>query len=513
MIVVVAFLSGIMFTTVGANIIDMGDRVGVETQAAEGTLIQDRLPSAADLEDAFTQVAERVNPTVVQIRAEQIPDRRQQENGQRQNPFEGTPFEDFFGDFGFNGPQQPMPRSGLGSGVIIRGDGYVLTNNHVVEGMDELTVVMMDGTRYDAEIIGNDPVSDVAIIKIDASGLPFISVGDSDNVKVGQWVMAFGSPLSENLSNTVTAGIISATGRIQGGMGRPGPTDQTRPSTTHNFIQTDAAINPGNSGGPLVNLRGELVGVNTAIISRTGGNQGIGFAIPANTARSIADQLIESGRVERGRLGVSYGPASESLIEALDLPRGAAVIERVMPGTSADRSGIQAGDIIVRVNGNDLTNHNQLSLWIGNMKPGDTVELTVNRDGDEETFEVELGGWPGTDEEEPQTASAPASNREQMMQDLGITLGNITPQLAQQAGFEEEVEGVIVTNVDPASYAYREANLQRGAVIVEVNRQRVRNLDDFEEAYEAVEEGDSFLVRLQTPDGGAYVTALRKPAS
>jgi len=509
-IVVVAFFSGIMFTTVGANIFDLGDRVGVETRAADGTLINQPIASAANLEDAFTQVAERVNPTVVQIQAERIPESGMQD-GQRQNPFEGTPFEDFFGDFGPNVPQQPQPRSGLGSGAIIRADGYVLTNNHVVSGMDELTVVMMDGTEYDADVIGTDPVSDVAVIKIDADDMPFISLGNSDDIRVGQWVMAFGSPLDERLSNTVTAGIISATGRIQGPIG-PQPSGAEGPSPTHNFIQTDAAINPGNSGGPLVNLRGELVGVNTAIVSRTGTSAGIGFAIPVNTVRTISDQLIESGRVERARLGVAYLPASESLIEALDLPRGAAVIENVNPGSPAEVAGLQPGDIIVGINGNALTNHQQVSLWIGTLKPGDDVELTVNRDGDEETYDVELGGWEVEESEQPTAEGPPATSRDQMMQSLGITLSDVTPQLARQAGFEEAVDGVIVTNIDPASYAARDAGLQRGALIVEIDRQPVRNLDDFEEVYEGIEEGDSFLVRLRMPDGGAYVTALRKPA-
>lgn len=510
-IVVVAFLSGIMFTTVGANIFDVGDKVGVESRAAEGTLIDEPDASAADLEDAFTQVADRVNQTVVQIRAERMPEDRAQD-GQRQNPFEGTPFEDFFGDFGFNMPQQPQPRSGLGSGAIIRQDGYIVTNNHVVAGMDELTVMMMDGTEYDAEVIGTDQVSDVAVIKIDAQDVPFISLGNSDDVKVGQWVMAFGSPLRRDLSNSVTAGIISATGRLQGRMGRA-PTGQNGPTPTHNFIQTDAAINPGNSGGPLVNLRGELVGINTAIISQTGGYQGIGFAIPVNTVRSVADQLIETGRVERARLGVQYGAASESLVDALDLPRGAAVVSSVVPGSPAEEAGLQPGDIIVSINGNELTNHQQLSLWIGNMQPGDEATLTVNRDGDVETFEVELGGWEGSDEQEVTADREPDTNRDRMMQDLGITLADVTPQLAQQAGFEEDVQGVMVTNVDPASYAAREAALQRGAVIVEVDRERVGDLQEFENVYEGIEAGASFLVRLRTPDGGAYVTALKKPAS
>ena len=511
-IMVAAFLSGIMFTTVGANIFDLGNAIGTPSQAADGTLIQNPSSDALDLQNAFTQVADRVNPTVVQIQSERLVTREDQ-GGQQRNPFEGTPFEDFFGGFGYNQPQQPMPRQGMGSGAIIREDGYILTNNHVVEGMDELTVVMMDGTEYQAEIVGADPVSDVAVVKIDAEGLPFVSIGNSDEVKVGQWALAFGSPLRQDLSNTVTSGIISATGRVQGGAGyRPGMQETPAgPTPTHNFIQTDAAINPGNSGGPLVNLRGELIGVNTAIISRTGGFQGIGFAIPSNTAHEIAQQLIETGRVERGRLGVQYSAASESLIDALDLPRGAAVIGQVEPGSAADEAGLQSGDVIVSVNGQELTNHQQLSLWVGQMSPGEEVEITVNRDGDLETFEVELGEWQGQTAEAGQEEAAERSSREQMMEDLGLTLANITPQLAQRAGLEEAVDGVIVTNVNPASDAYREAGLRGGNVIVEIDRQRVRNLSEFENVYEGIEPGDTFLVKLRTPGGGTNVTALTKP--
>lgn len=505
-LIVVAFLSGIMFTTVGANIFDLGDKVGVETRAAEGTAIDNDLPGVADLEDAFTEVADRVNPTVVQITAEQLVS-----NGDRQrNPFEGTPFEDFFGPFQFDSPQQPGPRTGLGSGVIIRQDGYILTNNHVVDRADELTVVMMDGRRYPAEIVGADAVSDVAVIKIDENNLPFVSFGDSDNIRVGQWVMAFGSPLSESLSNSVTAGIISATGRLQGGFSRG--SDGQGPSQIHNFIQTDAAINPGNSGGPLVDLTGRLIGINTAIISRSGGYQGIGFAIPVNTVRTVSEQLMETGRVDRARLGVQFGPASESLIRALDLPRGAAVVSSVTPGSAADRAGLEAGDVIVEVNGEQLTNHLQLSQWIGAMRPGDEATLVVMRGEERRTFDVQLGGW----DVEAETASnntgdRDQSGRTQMMQELGFRLSDITPELARRAGLESNIDGVIVTEIDPSSQAYRDANITQGSIIVEIDRRPVGNLSEFEEAYRDIEPGRTFLVKLMTGDEQTYITALTKP--
>ena len=504
-IVVVAFFSGVMFTTVGANIFGLDEGIGTRTLAADGTAIDRDLSSVADFQDAFMEVAERVNPTVVQISSERLVGG---ENGQVRNPLEGTPFEDFFG--GFEGPQQPRPQTGLGSGVIIRSDGYIITNNHVVEGADVVTVVMMDGTRHEAEVIGTDAVSDVAVIKVEANNLPFISLGNSDDVRVGQWVMAFGSPLSASLSNTVTAGIVSATGRLQGGFATP---DQEGPSQIHNFIQTDAAINPGNSGGPLVDLNGRLVGINTAIVSRTGGNLGIGFAIPVNTVDYVAEQLIETGHVERARLGVSFGPASESLIEALDLPRGAAVISGVTQGSAAEQAGMEPGDIIVSVNDQELTNHLQLSQRIGAMQPGDTAEFTVVRNEERISFDVQLGGWENADgpDRTADRSSGEASARTQMMEELGFRLSNLTPELAQRAGLEEEVEGVMITDINPSSDAYRSADLRRGQIIIEIDRQRVRNLDEFEEAYRDIDGGDSFLVRLYTGPDQTYITALTKP--
>jgi serine protease Do len=286
--------------------------------------------------------------------------------------------------------------------------------------------------------------------------------------------------------------------------------EATGPSQIHNFIQTDAAINPGNSGGPLVNLRGELVGINTAIVTRTGGNQGIGFAIPVNTVRLVADELIETGRVERARLGVAYGPATESLIDALDLPRGAAVVSSVESGSAADEAGVEAGDIITSINGKELSNHLQVSQIIGGMKPGETATLSINRNGDTRTVRVRLGGW-----EAGQTASANGTSpsaRGETMEELGLSLSSVTPDLARRAGYEDPIDGVIITDVDPSSQAYRDARLRSGQVIVEVNRQRVRNLGDFEKVYREIDEGESFLIRLQSPDNQTNITALTKPS-
>jgi Trypsin-like serine proteases, typically periplasmic, contain C-terminal PDZ domain len=352
-----AFFAGILFATAGANLFGAGDLVGTSGQAARldgSTAVeQEAAPTGPQsFQTAFTEVSESVNPAVVQIRAQKTVERRMR------NPFEGTPFEDFFG--GPRGPDREGPlRQGLGSGVVIRSDGRIVTNNHVVENAERLSVVTLNGTEYNAEIVGTDPFSDLAVIKVDATDLTAISFGDSDGLKTGQWVLAFGSPLSENLNNSVTAGIVSAIGRLQSTPQRRRRQNQQEReiSPIQNFVQTDAAINPGNSGGPLVNLSGELVGINTAIASRTGGNQGIGFAIPSNTVERVATQLIEEGEVQRAQLGVRYSAASQSLIENNDLPTGAAVINQTEDGSPADEAGLEPGDVITAVNGEELSEY------------------------------------------------------------------------------------------------------------------------------------------------------------
>ena len=501
-IVLVAFLTGIFVTTAGANLFgaDGGPSLFSEARADRdgGTAVDAiDLNTVASLEDAFTTVAERVNPTVVQVRAEKVV-----ANRPAGNPFEGTPFEDFFGP-NMQGEQPPRRSQGLGSGVIARPDGYIITNNHVIDGADELQVELFDGTILDAEIVGADPFSDLAVIRIDADDLPYVSFAQVEDVRVGEWVMAFGSPLSADLSNTVTAGIVSALGRLRGAQDGYG---------VQNFIQTDAAINPGNSGGPLIDLQGRLVGINTAIITRTGGYQGIGFAIPVDVVKNVTDQLIERGNVERARLGVQYTPATQALIDALDLPRGAAQVRSVVPGSAADEAGVREGDVIVAINGDQLGNHLELTQKVSSLRPGDTITLTVNREGDTERIEVQLG----TATDEPLAAAGsprgdgtaePAS-----MEALGLELSALTPQLRERLSLEDDVQGVLVADVDAESEAFREANIRRGMVIVEADRKPVRSIADFQAIYDAIDEGDSFLVRLQEPgQTGSFITALTKP--
>ena len=506
-----AFLAGILFATVGANLFGLGDTVGTPGQAAslDGStaLQQSTDASPRDLESAFTKVAESVNPAVVQIRAQKVVERRMR------NPFEGTPFEDFFG--GPRGPGQEGPvRQGLGSGVVIRSDGHIVTNNHVVEDAEQLSVAMLDGTEYDAEIVGTDSFSDLAVIKVDPSEeLRAVSFGNSDQLSTGQWVLAFGSPLSQNLNNSVTAGIVSAIGRLRSSPGRRRPTQgqsEQQISPIQNFVQTDAAINPGNSGGPLVNLNGELVGINTAIASQTGGYQGIGFAIPSNTVERVATQIIEGGEVQRARLGVRYGPASQSLIRNEDLSSGAAVIGQVQEGSPADEAGLQAGDVVTAINGEPLQNHLQIGNQIASMQPGQEVTLTVQRDGESREITVTLGSASTGGSDEGGGGDAPS--QDQMMQELGLGLRNITPEIAEQLGLDS-AEGVIITDVDRSNPMIRSSGLSPKQVIVEIAGQPVPDVETFQEVYAEISPGQAFRVVVRLPQGFVDVTSLRKPSN
>ena len=507
--IVVAFLAGVFFTTAGANVFDLGGRLSQNSHAGTTKLAQ----APTDFQTAFTKVAEAVNPTVVQIQA--------QKEVQRRNPFEGSPFEEFFGRRGKPQGQAPL-RQGIGSGVVVRENGYIVTNNHVVQDAENITAVMSDGSQYDAKVVGTDPQSDLAVLKVDADGLPTISYGNSDDIQVGDWVMAFGSPLSEDLENTVTAGIISAKGRVS--------QTTTRINAIAELIQTDAAVNPGNSGGPLVNLQGELIGINSAIASQTGGYQGISFAIPVNLVQNITDQLIETGAVARGFLGVSFDNVSPALREDLGVPRGSAQITSVEPNSAAAEANLQTGDIITSIDGNDLTNFNQLRTTIGSKQPGDEVQLTVvsSETGEERTINVELGERPedlaSAGPQGPQGQDGPSgpSGSEEKMDDLGLSLQDVTPRILQQLGVQnsEKYQGAIITNVEPRSYAYQEAELRPRQIITHVDGQRVRSVQQFAAVYENVEAGTTFRVRVlqlaRAPGGGVQsasaVTALRKPS-
>ncbi len=406
---------------------------------------------------AFRSVAKQVSPAVVYIQVEKELEQR----GGGSNPFEGHPFgEEFFRRFFGQPPQQqdnqrdvPKRRTtGQGSGFLISADGYIMTNNHVVGEADKVTVQLLDGREFEAEIVGTDPPTDVALIKIDADEkLPFLRLGDSDRLEVGDWVLAFGNPFG--LSHTLTAGIVSAKGRSGIGL-----TDY------ENFIQTDAAINPGNSGGPLVNLDGEVVGMNTAIFSRSGGYMGIGFAIPINMAKNIRKQLAEQGAVTRGRIGVYIQDLTKELAESFDIDqRQGILVAQVMEGSPAAEAGIKQGDIILELDGDKVEQVAKFRNRISLTRPGTTVKLLVLRDGKKKKLDVTIGAQDADEQGRPTAAGE--------LPELGMSLQTLTAELAEQFGYEDAA-GVLVTNVESGSLAAR-AGIKRGDLIEEVNRREV----------------------------------------
>jgi serine protease Do len=500
LLVIAAFIAGVFFVTSSGAIFGddfFGLAEAQQAPVARGDVSQG-IETATELGEAFAAVAEAVNPAVVSISSTQLVERPAMGN-----PFEGTPFEQFFGGGGGNGGGEVIPRSALGSGAIVRPNGYIVTNNHVVEDADQLRVQFFDGTERPAEVIGTDPFADLAVIKVDAEDLPYLGYGDASGLRVGQWVLAVGSPLQQTLSNTVTAGIISALGRSQG------------INRLENFIQTDASINPGNSGGPLVNLGGELIGINTAIATRTGGFQGIGFAIPVDIVRNVTDQLIETGDVERGYLGVTFSSISQSLARALAVPPGAAQISSVQPGSAADEAGLEAGDVIVAVNGSELTNSNELLSIVANRRPGDELQLTYVRDEERRQTTVELGVRPEDEQAQrrPRRDRQPSQGDARSQEMMGMTLSDLTAATAREFGYDADAEGVIVTDVERTSETFRDANIRPGDLIVRAEGERIANLSDFERVVDEVPEGESFLLTLQRGgQAGAqiYRTALTK---
>jgi serine protease Do len=379
------------------------------------------------------------------------------------------PFRQFFGGDeglgGNGGPRQQAPRShregGLGSGVVISPDGYILTNNHVVDSATDVTVTLPDRREFKAKVIGTDPKTDIAVLKIEATNLPVITVGNSAKMQIGDAVLAIGNPYG--VGQTVTMGIVSATGRT--GLGIEDYED---------FIQTDASINPGNSGGALVNDRGELIGINTAILAPgSGGNQGIGFAVPVNLARNVMDQIVTHGQVERAYLGVTIQEVTPALAKAIGLsgPEGALVGD-VSPNSPAQRAGLQSGDVILAMNETPVAESNQLRMNVSMMNPGQTVHLKVFRDG--KTFEVaaQVGELPG---KKVERASNESRESEHALE--GVSVENLDAQTARQAGLPASTKGVVVTEVDPASPA-ASAGLKEGDVIQEVNHHAVTNSDD-----------------------------------
>ncbi len=414
-------------------------------------------PSSTMAPFDFTAAAEKVTPAVVHITSVQ-------QSASASNNMEQIPefFRDFFGDRFDQSPQQRGPRKGSGSGVMISSDGYIVSNNHVVADADELTVVLTDNRSYSAQVIGTDPTTDLALIKIDDEDLPFLSFANSDEVKVGEWVMAAGNPLSY-LNSTVTAGIVSAKGRNIGIL--------RNETSIESFIQTDAAVNPGNSGGALVNVDGNLIGINTAIASQTGSYIGYSFAVPSNIAKKVVEDLKEYGTVQRGFLGVSIVGITPAVAKEydLDLNQGVLVREVVEEG-SAQEAGIEKGDIIVKVDEKKILRNSDLLSYIGRKRPGDQVMVTVNRDGKEKTFDMTLKTRGG----ETKLVKA---QRGEMFDQLGAEFTELSEEQLDELGISG---GVQVSKIYAGKL--RQQEIKNGFIVTRIANQPIRSLDDLDEA-------------------------------
>ena len=421
--------------------------------------------ASGDAQNGYADVVARVAPAVVTVRSER------RGRAAQQHPFMDDPmFREFFGQRIPNMPQTPRREEGLGSGVIVTADGYLLTNHHVVDGADEIRVELSDRRVLTAKIVGSDPPSDLAVLKIEASNLPVLPLGDSDKVRVGDMALAVGNPLG--IGQTVTAGIISAKERTTSGVGD---------GSFANFIQTDAPINRGNSGGALVNTNGELIGINSQILSPTGGSIGIGFAIPSNMAKGVMEQLVKGGKVRRGQLGVQIQEVTSDIAASLDLKevRGV-IIGAVTPGSAGERAGLKQGDVITAVGGAAVNDVNSLRNRIASTAPSTDVTLTVVRDGREQQMRATLGEFTQTarregDESGSEPGGAGASG--EATGKLGVRVQPLTPEMAREFEVEPGTQGVAVADVDPNGPA-ADAGIQRGDVIVQANRQPVRSSAD-----------------------------------
>lgn len=434
---------------------------------------------------AYERLAKAVTPAIVAIQSTQV-------IKQQQSPFFMDPFfRQFFGDMfpQFNIPREQRQHA-LGSGVIVSSDGYIVTNNHVIAKATEIQVLLSDKRTFKGKVVGADPQTDVAVIKIETSGLPTVPFGDSNQLKVGDTVLAFGNPFGQWF--TVTRGIVSALGRS--GMGIEG---------FENFIQTDAAINPGNSGGALVNVRGQVVGINTAILSGNsgpggeGGSVGIGFAIPSDMAKHVMEDLIKTGKVTRGYLGIRPSNLNQDLAKQFKAPDTAgALVQDVLAGGPAEKAGIKNGDVIRKLNGQQVDDADQFTALITNLNPGTETTLEILRDGQPLTIKVTLG-------ERPTNLSAqggPGAVQEGVLR--GITVQNLTPSMREQLDLPPQVTGVVISNLDPKSPAAR-TGLQEGDVIESINRQPVRSLADFNRL--AAQAKGQTLLRIIRQGTGYYV--------
>ncbi|UCD34709.1 MAG: DegQ family serine endoprotease [Nitrospiraceae bacterium] len=437
---------------------------------------------------AFSGVVSVISPVVANISTSKTLVNK--EPSSSPHLFDG-PFSDFF-DY-FNVPKKWKEQS-LGSGVVVSPDGFIITNNHVVEKSDEITVTLYDQQTYKGKIIGTDPKTDIAVIKIPAQNLPSIQWGDSEKLQVGEFVLAFGNPYS--LGHTVTMGIVSAVGRANVGI-----------ADYENFIQTDAAINPGNSGGPLVNIKGELVGINTAIFSRTGGYQGIGFAVPSNMAKSVMTQLISEGKVTRGWLGVTIQNLTPELAKefGIEKPVGALVTD-IFRGSPAEKAGIRRGDVILQADSKKIKDVESLRNTIAQSKVGSTIEVTLLREGKNMPVSITITEFPRDIAQAEH--GGPADDFTEKDNELaGLRVMDLSRDIARQLGLSNSEQGVVVVRVDPYSAA-EEAGLKKGDVIQEINKQKVRDLADFNKLLPTIRQGDTVLLFVNR-SGNKFYASLK----
>jgi serine protease Do len=431
-------------------------------------------PTLQDFNDAIVNIADQTNPTVVTVRVTKTVERQ-------------NPFSRFFGNP--QGEPEQYQRQGLGSGVIVSQDGYILTNNHVVANADEVEVKFYDDTRTTAEVVGTDPQTDIAVLKVDTEDLNVIELGNSEQIRVGEMVLAIGSPLQAELAHSVSMGIVSAKDRHVGILREQGGYEQ--------FIQTDAAINPGNSGGALINMDGELIGINTAIASASPGsrgNVGIGFAVPINIAKSVMESIIEHGHVVRGYLGITMGgEVDATMAKALDLDKPYGVIVgSVTEDGPAEKAGIREDDVIQAIDGEPIRSWGAFRTAIGTSSPGDEVELTIIRNGDTQEITVTLGEQP----DEMIAQQNNTTNNQSMDDQLGFSVRDLTADIARQLQLDPGQDGVVVTEVTRGSAAQRQG-LQRGDVITSVDRNPVTSVSEFREAIRNIAENDDNVVLLQ----------------
>lgn len=451
---------------------------------AEPKISQQSVDILTKTGQAIAEIVEEVKPAIANISTTRtIKIQRGPE------PFSGDPFfRRFFGEeWPFRMPKERKAMS-LGSGVIVDSKGYILTSNHVIQGAEEIEVTLLDKREFKGKIIGTDPMTDMAVIKIEADRLQTIKWGDSDKLRVGETVLAIGSPYG--LAGTVTMGIVSAVGRANVGI-----------ASYEDFIQTDAAINPGNSGGALVNVRGELVGINTAIFSTTGGYQGIGFAVPSNMAKAVMESLIKRGKVIRGWLGVTTQSITPDLAKQFNLKEDkGALITDVIEGSPAEKAGILRGDVIIEYEGKKIDEPFQLRNMVANTSPGKEAELKVIRENRIETIKVAIGELPA---EMQKPSKGEYSNLLR-----GVTVQNLTPGIYEQLDLPKKLKGVIVSDVDedsPAAMA-----LMKGDVIQEINRQKITSVKNYESVVSKIKQGEDILLLVFRNDSSIYITLSGK---